>query len=125
MTRPVLIVEDDIDLLFMFKTIIQRSISADLILTANGGEEGVALLAEHVPSVIVLDLAMPHINGNDVIHYILSDPRLDESRIIVVTAVPMRLSVEGLARVSAVLTKPVSPRELDQIVNHFAAEMSS
>jgi len=104
---------------------IQRSISADKILTANGGEAGLLLLEQHTPSVVVLDLAMPHINGNDVIHYILSQSRLDDARIIVVTAVPMRLSVEGLARVSAVLTKPVAPRELEQTVSRFAAELAS
>jgi len=125
MARPVLIVEDDTDLLFMFKTILQRSISAENILTAAGGEAGVALLAKHTPSVIVLDLAMPHINGNDVIHFILSQPHLDDAKIIVVTAVPMRLSVEGLARVSAVLTKPVAPRDLEQTVTRFAAELAS
>ena len=124
MARPVLIIEDDSDLLFMFKTILQRSISEENILTANGGEAGLAYLSEHTPSVIVLDLAMPHINGNDVIHYILSQSRLDDAKIIVVTAVPMRLSVEGLARVSAVLTKPVSPKELEQTVARFAAALA-
>ncbi len=122
---PVLIVEDDPDLLTMFRTILRRTVRPELILTANGGDAALRLLETQTPAVILLDLAMPHTSGNDVIHYILSQPRLDTSRIVVVTAVPMRLSVEGLARVSDVLTKPISPRDLESAVARFGAEFAA
>jgi CheY-like chemotaxis protein len=122
---PVLIVEDDPDLLTMFKTILRRTVRPELILTANGGDAALRILEEQTPAVVLLDLAMPHVSGNDVIHYILSQPRLDTSRIVVVTAVPMRLSVEGLARVSDVLTKPISPRDLESAVARFGAEFAA
>jgi CheY-like chemotaxis protein len=122
---PVLIVEDDPDLLTMFKTILRRTVRPELILTANGGDAALRNLKAQTPSVVLLDLAMPHVSGNDVIHYVLSQPRLDSSRIVVVTAVPMRLSVEGLARVSDVLTKPISPRDLENAVARFGAEFAA
>ncbi len=122
---PVLIVEDDPDLLTMFKTILRRTVRPELILTANGGDAALRVLQEQTPAVVLLDLAMPHVSGNDVIHYVLSQPRLDTSRIVVVTAVPMRLSVEGLARVSDVLTKPISPRDLENAVARFGAEFAA
>jgi len=122
---PVLIVEDDADLLTMFKTILRRTVQPDLILTANGGDAALHILEERTPAVVLLDLAMPHVSGNDVIHYILSQPRLDATKIVVVTAVPMRLSVEGLARVSDVLTKPISPRDLEKAVSRFGAEFAA
>jgi len=122
---PVLVVEDDADLLALFKTVLKRSLNAGQILTASGGEAAIKILAETTPAVIVLDLAMPHVNGNDVIHYILSQPRLDLTRIVVVTAVPMRLSVEGLARVSDVLVKPVNPHDLEHAVSRLDAEFKA
>src|SRR5579859_1592064 len=121
----ILIVEDDPDLLTMFRTILRRTVRPELILTANGGDAALRVLQEQTPAVVLLDLAMPHVSGNDVIHYVLSQPRLDASRIVVVTAVPMRLSVEGLARVSDVLTKPISPRDLESAVARFGAEFAA
>ncbi len=123
----VLIVEDDSDLLMLFRTVLKRSMSVEQIFTASGGEAAIKLLGEQTPDVIVLDLAMPHTNGNDVIHFILSQPRLDTTRIVVVTAVPMRLSVEGLGRVSQVLVKPVNPHDLEHAITqpHTKADLKA
>ncbi|GEM_PF-1007089 len=109
----VLIVEDEPDLLALFQTVLKRSRRIDTILTASGGEAAIRILKQEVPNLVILDLAMPHVSGNDVIRYILSEPRLDKMLVMVVTAVPMRLSNESIPRVAMTLIKPVSPRNLE------------
>ena len=55
--RIILCVDDEREIL----SALQRSLrqKADRILTATSGEEGLALLEEHAPGVIVSDMRMP------------------------------------------------------------------
>jgi len=123
-TRPVLIINDDLDLLYLYGQILNRFVRLENILIANGGQEGIDLLAEYIPSVIITSLGMA-VSGNDVIHYILSQPRLDDVKIIVLSARPDGLSDEGKERASAILCVPASPREIEAMVIRFAAEFES
>ncbi len=118
----VLIVEDETDLLQLFKTVLKRSRDPQTILTAAGGAEAIRILQTETPAVIVLDMAMPYISGNDVIQYIMSEPRLDKTLILVVSAVPMLLSEESMVRVAATLIKPVTTRDLEAAVNRLLQE---
>ena len=52
---------------------LQRSLrqKADRILTATSGEEGLALLEEYAPGVIVSDMRMPGMNGTEFLNRVL------------------------------------------------------
>ncbi len=113
----ILIVEDEPDLLNLFKRIISRKDSHYEVLTANGGAEALRILAAQTPALVILDLAMPHVSGNDVIAYIRSQTRLDQTQVVLATAVPMRLDEENVGRVVQVLVKPFSPMILEEVVN--------
>ncbi len=127
-TNPILIVEDEADLLTLFKLTLRQHAFTNPILTANGGRAAIQVLHEQTPAVVLLDLAMPQVNGNDVLLYMLSEPRLDQTRVVVVTAVPMRLSDEVAIRVNQTLIKPVGSRELEtavaQALNDFETTSS-
>ena len=56
------------------------------ILTALNGREAVALLNEHTPDLILLDVMMPDINGFDVCKIIKANPALIDIPIIFLTA---------------------------------------
>lgn len=65
----ILCVDDEREIL----SALQRSLrqKADRILTATSGEEGLALLEEHAPGVIVSDMRMPGMNGAEFLNRVL------------------------------------------------------
>lgn len=82
--KSVLIVDDEPGMLMLFGGLIER-LECD-VLQADGGETAIALLQAHTPDVLVLDLAMPHVSGGDVLAYVQQTPRLRSMRILVLTA---------------------------------------
>ena len=68
--RIILCVDDEREIL----SALQRSLrqKADRILTATSGEEGLALLEEHAPGVIVSDMRMPGMNGAEFLNRVQS-----------------------------------------------------
>lgn len=57
----ILLVEDEPEVQFELKKFLQRY-STDVI-TANNGEEGLALYMTHTPDIVVSDIKMPKMNG--------------------------------------------------------------
>ncbi len=92
------------------------------VIEAEGGRTGVASAVGHVPDVIVLDLAMPGLNGFEVAHILASDPRTMGIPIVAVAgSSSLPESKEDLAEVfHHVLLKPVAPDELVRVVKKYA-----
>jgi response regulator RpfG family c-di-GMP phosphodiesterase len=61
--RILLLVDDEENILRSLKRVFRRD--GYTILTANGGEAGLALLKEHDVGVILSDQRMPHMNGTE------------------------------------------------------------
>jgi chemosensory pili system protein ChpA (sensor histidine kinase/response regulator) len=55
-------------------------------MTARDGMDAVALLAENVPDIILLDIEMPRMDGYEVAAQVRSDPRLRDVPIIMITS---------------------------------------
>lgn len=56
------------------------------VIEATNGSEAVQLARQYSPSVVLLDLCMPGMDGWDVVACLRSDPALEEVPIVVVTA---------------------------------------
>jgi CheY-like chemotaxis protein len=111
----ILIVEDEAPLLRLFKTVIQYVLPNHDVIEAHGGAAAIHhLQTRAVPRVMVLDLAMPYVDGNMVLEFMQNDPRFKDTRVIVVTAVAKRLHQDFRERVDSVLTKPVTPHDLER-----------
>ena len=67
--RLILCVDDEREILNAFQRSLRKK--ADRILTASSGEEGLALLEEHAPGVIVSDMRMPGMNGTEFLNRVL------------------------------------------------------
>jgi CheY-like chemotaxis protein len=82
------------------------------------GAEALVRLPYYTPDVIVTDLAMPGIDGGEMITLLRQEPAVREAPIVLVSALAHGLTLdraELLARrsgVDAVIPKPVSPSEL-------------
>jgi two-component system, chemotaxis family, chemotaxis protein CheY len=123
--RPsVLIVEDDADL---------RDIELQLlefhgwsVHAASDGVEGLKALREHRPSLILLDLAMPRMNGVQfrTAQRQLPDRRLANVPVVVVSAVHDASRYKAMLNAADVLVKPFEPDRLLQAVESHVRPMS-
>jgi DNA-binding response OmpR family regulator len=108
----VLIADDEPSMRLLVHTTIE---SDDyLVVEAGDGDEAWALIKEHRPSLVILDLQMPGKNGLEVLGLIRSDPELKGTRVIVLTAKALADDVAAGLTTGAdfYLTKPFSPLDL-------------
>ena len=104
-----LIIEDDADLATIFAEALHLAqLETEIIVD---GAAASARLREVVPAVVVLDLHLPHVSGETLLHQIRSTPALAQTRVIIATADPVM--AEGLSlEADLVLIKPVSFSQL-------------
>jgi len=80
----VLLVDDEKELQFILSAHLKASGFG--VLTAGNGYEGVALARRHQPDVIVMDVAMPEMDGITATRKLKSDPRTRGIPVIMLTA---------------------------------------
>jgi two-component system alkaline phosphatase synthesis response regulator PhoP len=113
----ILLVDDEADLLTLFEIALVRLNCA--LYKAESGRRALEILSELIPTLIVLDLAMPEVSGIQVLEIIRSNPAYDQTKIVVLTAVPLMLERHHAFMVDMVLTKPVTPRSLESIIRNL------
>jgi DNA-binding response OmpR family regulator len=117
-----LIIEDDIDLANIFTEAVQN---ADFeVESIQDGEQALARLASIVPAMVVLDLHLPHVGGEQILKQIRADSRLARTRIIVATADPVK--GDALAeQADLVLIKPISFGQLRDMAKRLRPAVQS
>lgn len=76
------------------------------VASARNGQEAMDRLLEGLkPSMLIVDLTMPQVGGEDLSRYLQSDPELRHLPVVVVTGSPELL---GRTAADAVLEKPVN-----------------
>ena len=90
-------------------------------IPALQGQLGVELAREHVPDVILLDLHLPDLPGDEVLRRLRADPRTASIPVVVVSADATPASIERLrqAGADAYLTKPLDVDEFLRAVEQF------
>ena len=83
-TRPVLVVEDD----SAVREVVRRALSQDglKVLEATNGREALERVAQTVPSLILLDLMMPEMDGFAFIEELRSNDEWSRIPVVVLTA---------------------------------------
>jgi len=98
------------------RLLVRATIESDQyqVMEAANGDEAWALIKQHRPSVVLLDVQMPGRTGLEVLAMIRADPGLATTRVIMLTARALKADVEvGLAAgADLYLTKPFSPLDL-------------
>ncbi len=115
----VLIIDDDKDIAGFFSTVLNLiGLECEAVMTAK---EAFARLAGSVPDLILLDLRLgPEIGGEDILYQIRSNPRFDNTRVVVITAFPSIADmVNNLA--DLVLIKPVEIEQLKTLVTRIGS----
>jgi two-component system cell cycle response regulator DivK len=91
------------------------------VVTAQDGEAAVAGARTHRPDVIVMDLAMPRLDGIAATERVKADVRTRRTRIIILTGYPYRAIEQGALEAGAdmFLIKPCLPEDLERHVNEL------
>jgi CheY-like chemotaxis protein len=94
------------------------------VVTANDGANAIQAALEHVPDVVVMDLAMPEFDGITAVHRLKQSGRLRDTSIIMLTCYAS-IDVGRAALqigVDLFLTKPCLPEHLERHINRLRSE---
>jgi threonine synthase len=83
--QRIAIIEDDADSRRLLRRVLQAR-GEYQIFEAEDGDQGLALVRQHQPDLVLLDLMMPGVDGFEVLEQIRADRDLSDTRIIVITA---------------------------------------
>ncbi len=104
--RPtILLVEDNHDHLRLTKRILERSGLSATISVARNGQEAVDILTARNlrarPDLVLLDLNLPKVSGQEVLRIIKADPRLASVPVVVVSSSDTQEDVALATRLGA------------------------
>ena len=116
MPRTILLADDHEDNRLALLTVLEREGYATL--GASNGEQAVQVARQHLPDLILMDLAMPVMDGRMAMQALKADQRTSHIPIVVLTAMALsvdkdRLVAEGF---DGLLIKPCMPPHLLQEV---------
>lgn len=112
----VLVVDDYADTRHVVRWMLEQK--GYRVIEAADGHEALAVAARERPSVILMDLAMPLLDGFDAIRSIRENAELDGARIIAITAYDMATARDkaALAGCDHYLSKPIDFNRLSVLL---------
>ena len=114
--EQILVVEDNDKNMKLFRDVLQAK--GYRTLEAASGEEGIELAREHAPSLVLMDVQLPGIDGIEALARLREDQRTASIPVLALTAQAMRGDRERFleAGFDGYLSKPVDVTELIQTV---------
>ena len=111
----ILIVEDHPTMRDAMRLVLEED--GHQVEDASDGEAGIAMVREHAPDVVLLDLNIPVVSGAEVLETLKADPATSEVLVVVVTATGEEGRRKAIAQgADGYITKPFSPLALLQTV---------
>lgn len=119
----VLYVEDNLANLNLVESIFEHRPEIQL-LPALQGRMGIELAREHKPDLILLDLHLPDMKGEEVLHELRADSRTADIPVLVISAdaTPRQISRLRMAGARGYLTKPL---DLDEFLLEVDAALGN
>ena len=117
--KVILLVDDDLTLREMYEERLKAE--GFEIIQASNGEEAIAKAKESKPSIVLLDIMMPKINGFDVLKEIKGDPELKDIPVIILTALIQdvdKLQGKKLGAADYIVKSETMPGEVIQKIHH-------
>jgi CheY-like chemotaxis protein len=90
------------------------------VVGAANGAEALGILENTTPSIVVLDLAMPVMSGNELYEAMQRDARWSSLPVVITTSDPSRAPTGVL-----VMRKPLDLRRLLTTIRHLVASSSN
>ncbi len=115
----VLIVDDSPSQLLVLKRIVEGL--GHSVVTAEDGNQGVAMAKQHLPDLILMDVVMPNLNGFQATRTIAREKTTSHIPVILVTTKDQETDrVWGLRQgAKGYITKPVNESQLIKAIQEF------
>ncbi|MFE4851060.1 response regulator transcription factor, partial [Streptomyces sp. NPDC056689] len=115
--RPVIrvvLIDDQALMRAGFRALLEAEDGIEVVGEAADGEQGVALVREHVPDIALVDVQMPVMSGIEATRRIAADPRLSGVRVVILTNYGLDEYVFDALRAGAsgFLLKDTEPEDL-------------
>ena len=120
--KTILIVEDVEDHLEIVKLILEQHNYC--ILTATNGKDGLLSVQKNKPSLIILDVMLPEMNGYEVCNAIRNDESVKATPVIMLSVRSNQEDIEAgyAAGANEYMTKPFNLEELIKKVKKHLGE---
>jgi PAS domain S-box-containing protein len=121
--RTILYIEDNPSNLELVDRVLATRPGLNLISTMQG-RRGIELARDHRPDLILLDLHLPDMPGEEVLRLLRGDPATQHTPIVVITADATKRRVNELFAAGAddFLTKPLDVRRFIEVVESAVAD---
>lgn len=113
MAKKVLIIDDEKDILISLSSYLSRN-GYD-VKSADNGKDGLKLVQEEKPQLIILDLMLPDIDGSDIAARLLEDPQTRDIPVVFLTSMMRKgeqLESGGQIGNRCIIAKPCSSEEI-------------
>lgn len=113
-TSKILYADDDSDDRFLLhESIVSNGLQADMVYVTNGQEaiSHIEHTPENLPSLVILDLNMPKMNGKETLSYLKTHPRYQNIPVIILSTSENKKEMEFCAAQGA-LSYFVKPRQM-------------
>jgi two-component system, OmpR family, response regulator VicR len=125
-TKRIVCIEDEPEMIDLIQLILNRR--GFEVVGASGGKEGLQLVRDAHPDLVLLDLMMPDMDGWEVYQQMKAEESTRDIPVIIVTAKAQNIDkVLGLhiAKVDDYIAKPFGPQELVDSVEKVLGKRSS
>ncbi len=118
MKPTILIVDDETSFLDILQIILQRA-GYKTIVTTNG-KEGLNLIYQQKPDLVVLDDMLPGISGADVCMAVKNDASISHIPVILYSAGPRIRERDFIRQIgaTAAISKPFKPKDVVQMIGN-------
>ena len=124
--RRIVYIEDEFDMIDLVRLILGQK--GYEVVGAIGGREGLKMVQQELPDLVLLDLMMPDMDGWEVYQQMRAEEATREIPVIIVTAKAQSIDkVLGLhiAKVDDYISKPFNPQELIDSVESVIAKQAT
>jgi CheY-like chemotaxis protein len=123
MSKKILVVDDEPDLLKV--TVLRLKKTGYEVYSSTDGQEVFDIVSRVVPDLIILDVYLPTLNGDEVTKILKKDDKLKHIPIILISATTGTLDERAMeSGAEGYLTKPFDPEDLLGMVKKFIGQDS-
>jgi len=130
MGKKVLVVDDDPDVRLVNVTVVEENGYTPLV--AANGEEGLQIIKEEIPDLVILDVLMPKQSGLRLYSELKTDKSLKNIPVVILSGIAKRTFLRSqkalvefggdkVPEPELYLEKPVESEELAEVINKILA----
>lgn len=115
MNREILIIDDDILNVKVLKSRLEEE--KFKVVSASNGQQGLEMAKKINPSLIILDIMMPGMDGYTFVKKLKFDNDIKNIPVIILSGQEKMQDLFAMEGITDYLVKPYKPKELLEIVN--------